>query len=571
MSFELYGKKFRYEIEKKTVKNQRDWPRLRGVLEPTTSEERVMLNSILPSTLLQLLKTKAYSSQNNHKIVIYDMRYKGEYDLGHIRDAKHGTSKLNFDNHPKYDKVFSEISNKPATDFSEEEDSIRLFEVFGKGINATVTKNIIQDMRNETSSNPNGKIVFIFHCEYSSHRAPGFMNQVNKAISAGHSIGGRGKANYSIFLLQGGYKMFYKHIIESINKSPKDITFYLGNHSPLAKMTSKQLFSFSKTNKPNKSPYQGNLEDIKRVMNKLLFVYYSPDKNKTTQYITINRINVENNSIIQLKLENPNEIYFKISNRYYWIKDFPNADTICFPKAFSKARSRIQHLTNPRRMNLFGLPQKTTTTTTTTSSTTNTKKSGGFRRSLFGSLQQPPPNKFNISTSSSSSSSSSSGGEGMAAFDTSKRKLLSPAESDRTHSRQRFHSPTKTNNSLSFDSSDDEGIFSLSNDPGVSPIFSAQKSLLDFTVKTPNNNNNNIDSFSNESNSSLSFGQRSMSDDSIVFGNINNNNRQSIRDREQTPFPKSNQKSPGINIFGDDLDPFVDNNNNNPKPRKLDF
>ena len=137
----------------------------RPYLLPCKPHESTVL--ITPAVLVDVLKGQYSGNINKYHII--DCRYPYEHEGGHIKSAK---------NHPKAEPL--------------------LHEFFGDNV------------KNERDTE-HKRTLLIFHCEFSSKRAPDMVKAFRKCDRH------RNRDNYprldypEVYMLQGGYKAFYEH------------------------------------------------------------------------------------------------------------------------------------------------------------------------------------------------------------------------------------------------------------------------------------------------------------------------------------------------------------------------
>ena len=132
------------------------------------------LNVITPSTLTRVFNGE-FNSQID-KLIIIDSRYPYEYDAGHIKSAQN---------------VYTKES---------------LMQLFLDKSSPLMQQN----KENECNNSNNGRLVVIFHCEFSSERGPGllrFLRSQDRLMNKDMYP----KLFYpELYLLEGGNKSFYE-------------------------------------------------------------------------------------------------------------------------------------------------------------------------------------------------------------------------------------------------------------------------------------------------------------------------------------------------------------------------
>ena len=119
------------------------------------------LASISPSTLTEVL------TRNNHNVLVVDSRYPYEYDGGHIVGAK---------NLYTQDQILDEFF-----------------------VNKFPLKRVLPDNQ-----------IIIFHCEFSSHRAPNLMRFLRSQDRALNGEAYPALYYPEMYILEGGYKAFWE-------------------------------------------------------------------------------------------------------------------------------------------------------------------------------------------------------------------------------------------------------------------------------------------------------------------------------------------------------------------------
>ncbi|UJR37969.1 hypothetical protein I4U23_030652 [Adineta vaga] len=138
------------------------------LLPRCTSRKHADLACISAETMIDLLQNK-YSSEIEQLHVI-DCRYPYEYDGGHISIAK------NFFTRPQ---IFEEYFRSPIK-----------------------------------SNDPSKRIVFVFHCEFSSERAPSLLRYMRSEDRSIHANNYPALHYPELYLLEGGYKALFEHSTE---------------------------------------------------------------------------------------------------------------------------------------------------------------------------------------------------------------------------------------------------------------------------------------------------------------------------------------------------------------------
>lgn len=154
------------------------------VLPPICSNKHPDLNCISPETLVDVLNG-VYESRIK-EVVIIDSRYPYEYEGGHIAHALNIYTKERL-----YDEMFIKRSQKHSTLLN----------------NSTMD----MDSSSESLASPETKrSIIIFHCEFSSERAPGLLKFLRNSDRTLNESCYPNLFYPELYLLEGGYKSFYE-------------------------------------------------------------------------------------------------------------------------------------------------------------------------------------------------------------------------------------------------------------------------------------------------------------------------------------------------------------------------